>query len=275
MGDQLGVPGEAGHPDHRLRPVVDRRQPPGPRAAHAHAGDADPVPVHLGAGLEVVDEALLVAEHHAPEGAAEQQVELHQALLLADGAGPVEPPGGALARPLAAEVGVDGRDDVAPAGQLRADALAAPGVRQDVLLVAAVPVQADDRRGRALAPFRQEQEAGHDLVHAVVEPEPLQGVAVVLLAGDDLDLRRVRPRRHRAQELDQHLAGRGAVDLLPSLQVGGHGPVGQRHVAERLGDLGPRLALGLTALGRLRPGPDLGRRGRGPRRQDEEHDRDA
>ena len=123
-----------------------------------------------------------------------------------------------------------------------------------------MPVQADDRRGRALAALGQEQEAGHDLVHAVVEPEPLQGVAVVLLAGDDLDLRRVRPRRHLAQELDQDLAGPGAVDLLPAFQVGGHGPVGQRHVAEGLGHLGPRLALGLPAFGRLRPGPDLGRR---------------
>ena len=37
--------------------------------------------------------------------------------------------------------------------------------------------------------------------------EPLQGVAVVLLAGDDLDLRRVGPGRHLAQELEQDVAG--------------------------------------------------------------------
>ena len=64
-----------------------------------------------------------------------------------------------------------------------ADVLAVLLGGADALLGAAVPVQTDDRRYGPLQPPGHEQDARHDRVHAVVEPEPLQGVAVVLLAG--------------------------------------------------------------------------------------------
>ena len=47
----------------------------------------------------------------------------------------------------------------------------------------------------------------------------VEGARCVLLAGDDLDLRGVRPGRHLAQELDEDLAGPGAVGLLPTPSV--------------------------------------------------------
>src|SRR5262249_32599152 len=79
MGDQFGVAREADDADDGLDALIQSRQPPAPGAAHADAAGADLGLVHLRAGFEVIEQALLVAEHHAPEGAAKPEVELEQA----------------------------------------------------------------------------------------------------------------------------------------------------------------------------------------------------
>jgi hypothetical protein len=65
MGDQLGVTREASHADNSLDAVVNRRQPPAARAAHAHTRGRDPILVHFRPRLEVVEQALFVSQHHA------------------------------------------------------------------------------------------------------------------------------------------------------------------------------------------------------------------
>jgi hypothetical protein len=103
-----------------------------------------------------------------------------------------------------------------------------------------------------------QQDAGNDHVHAVVELEPLQDVVALVLPRQDLDLRGVGPRRHLAQEFQQRRAGLGPVDVLPALEVRGQRPLGDLHFPKLFRDVRPRLALRLAALGLLRRDADLG-----------------
>ena len=101
------------------------------------------------ARFEVIEQALLVAEHHAPQRAALPEMQLEQAHLLAGGV--VLFAAGAFADALAVEVAVDGRDHVAALRQQPAQRAFTLRVGQVLVLRAAVAVQADDRRHRPLA----------------------------------------------------------------------------------------------------------------------------
>src|SRR5207244_8856115 len=80
--DQVLVARQAGDADRGRDAVVHCRQPPGPRAAHAHARGADALHIHLGPAAQIIEVHLIVAHEPAPERAAHPQVALVQALLL-------------------------------------------------------------------------------------------------------------------------------------------------------------------------------------------------
>src|SRR4029078_2690480 len=109
---------EAGDADDGFDAVVDRGEPPGAGAAHAHARCADAVLIDFGSRFEVIDEALFVAQHHAPERAALPQIELEEAGFFAVAF--VETPDGAFAHTTGREVAVDRSDDIAFLRQQRA-----------------------------------------------------------------------------------------------------------------------------------------------------------
>src|SRR4051794_25011227 len=82
MLDEVLVARQASHSDCAGDPVINGSQPPGARATHAHAGGADPLFVHLRPSTQVIEGDLVVVNEHAPECAAQPEVELEQALLL-------------------------------------------------------------------------------------------------------------------------------------------------------------------------------------------------
>src|SRR5262249_17851855 len=144
VGDLFCVARETSHSNDSLDPIVDGRQPPTSRAAHAHACRCDPLLVHLGPRFQIVDQALFLAKHHAPETSALPDVELEQAQFLRVST-LVEPgTSRALTNSFPVETGVNGGHDVSPFGQQWADELAALGVGADALLGAAMPVQSKD-----------------------------------------------------------------------------------------------------------------------------------
>jgi hypothetical protein len=61
---------------------VNRRQPPRARAAHAHARRVHTRHVHLGPRREIVGQALLVAQHHAPQCVPLPQVAFEDLKLM-------------------------------------------------------------------------------------------------------------------------------------------------------------------------------------------------
>ena len=80
--DQVLIPRETRDRDHGRDPLVDGGQPPGARAPHRHSGGSDARAVDLRPRQQVIESYLVVPHEHAPQGAAEPQVELEQALLL-------------------------------------------------------------------------------------------------------------------------------------------------------------------------------------------------
>jgi hypothetical protein len=84
-----------------------------------------------------------------------------------------------------------------------------------------------------------------------VEFEVFEDVIALVLARQDTDLARIRPLRQIAETLQQRGARASTVGLLPTFEVGRHRPIGDLHRLERVGHLGPCLALWLAALGHL------------------------
>src|SRR5262249_40679374 len=158
---------------------------PGACAAHTHAGGGDPRRIDLRARFQVVDQALFVAEHHAPKSTALPEVELEQAGLLALRV--LQPPRWALTDALPVKLGIDRCHDVALLGERGADELTTLGIGSDAFLGAAVAVQSDDRGSWPLTVLRDEKDAGDDVVHAIVKLEPLQDVTAVIFFRDDPD----------------------------------------------------------------------------------------
>src|SRR5262249_22350447 len=226
-----------------------------------------------GRGVGGGDQAWPVAEHHAQERAALPQIELEQARFL--GAVVVEPPGRAFADAVATEVGVDGRHDIAPLRQQRAEELAVPGVGAHALLRAAMPVQGNDGGGGVLSMLRSEEDAGPGHVRAVVELEAFLDVISAVLPGNDADLGRIRPGRHLAQAVPERRADLGAIPLVPTLQVRGQWPFRDPDVPERRGHFGPRRSLLRAAPGRPRRDSLLALGGQEHGQQDDGSEEDA
>ena len=81
MEDEVFIARQAGDADGGGDALVHGSEPPRTRAAHAHAGGADALRVHLGALAQVIERDLVVAHHHAPDRAAEPQVQFQEAVL--------------------------------------------------------------------------------------------------------------------------------------------------------------------------------------------------
>src|SRR5205814_818884 len=108
--DQFGVARETHHADDRLHALVDRREPPTARAAHAHAARADLRRVDVRTRHEIIEQALFIAHLHAPERAPEPQVDFAEGHFLRGLVFNLAR--GTAADAVAVKVTVDRRDDV-------------------------------------------------------------------------------------------------------------------------------------------------------------------
>ena len=177
---------QAGDARGRGDALVERREPPGARAAHAHAGRADAAGVDVRPRGEIVERDQVVAHHHRPQAGALPEKRLGEAGLLvasrlAGSAGPAS-----LTR--AERPRVDGEDGVAAARERHGRRLAhRPGLEQLLepdRVVAPVRVVPGDRRPGSGAVARQQDDGGDLYARAVVEQEVLAQVRRFAVARD-------------------------------------------------------------------------------------------
>src|SRR5262249_47633500 len=183
MREQFCESREAANADDRLDPFINGCQPPATCAAHAHASRSDPFLIDFRPRLEIVDEALLIAEHHAPQSTALPKIEFEQSGLLRIFVVAIAT--GSFADSLAVKVAINGGHDIAFPHERWSDELATVRIGgNDVFSAtrnAAMSVQPDDRRHAPLTALGNHDHAGYVHIHTVVKLKSLQRkIAVVL-----------------------------------------------------------------------------------------------
>ena len=88
-GDQRIEIGEATKVDGQSDTGIERGEPPCLGGSHRHAGHAEPLRIHFGAGCEVREGPEFVEHHHAPEHLAAPEHELEGVFLSAVAVGVV------------------------------------------------------------------------------------------------------------------------------------------------------------------------------------------
>ena len=239
--EQRLAPGEARHARGGRDPVVERREPPGAGAAHAHAGGGDPARVHLGARRQVVERKQVVADHHRPQARPLPQKRLGQAgfLVTSDLRGAA----GSPTLPGAERPGIDGEDGVAATGERHRRCLPdGPGLEELVephLVLAPVRMVVEHGRPRRCARARLQQHGRNAIAGPVVEKQVLPHVRGFRAPADDRGADGRRARRRGAEQSPERPADAPAL-ACPRRQRRRDAQGGWRH--QRSGSCGARRA---------------------------------
>ena len=205
----------------------------------------DALGVHLGARCQVVQGHQVVAQHHAPKGAADPEIELAGGHLAVA----TRFRGAARAAPiaLAEAVGVNAQYHEPAPGKRRPGRFGRVFGLEEFFLAdvvfAAVPVAIEDGRRLAAGILRQQQVAGDSCAGGVIELELLQRVLPAVLPQERFHLGCFWPGRQFAQQFPK--LGPDLLTLgLPRGPGAGH--------TERRGEVGlrqPAQGVALVGLG--------------------------
>ena len=200
--DQRVVVRQTTEVDADLDALVEGGDPPRHGAAQRQTERGDARGVDVGPGLQVVERADAVVEHHAPQHLAAPEHELEERTLRAAAALAKHPV-------LDAERGVALGSQHRSIGRLLERIAPADELLLTQRVVAAVCVVVEHGRERAIA-VRPRKVGGHRLLAVEIECQPLQDVGAAILLPDDAGCYWAVARRQIAEQAPQFgTAGRG------------------------------------------------------------------